>query len=274
VIDTQGFPVTINQALVHSTIAGDAATDGGLTKKGSGTLTLSGVNSYNGATSVKAGTLIVNGSLLGSSPVTVGDSSNPSTRAILAGEGTVGAVTVGSGANDTGATLNPGNGAGTITGTTLTTGGLTLNSGAHISLQLGRTAAGSSTGGNVSDQIVVNGGISLAGDLQISLLASTGYSIAPGDILYLIINQSGSPVTGTFGSLNGVVTNLSNDQVFSFNGESFEITYHAQSGLGAFTGGNDVALMVVPEPSIFATLLVSGGLLICLKGLGRRRARA
>jgi hypothetical protein len=41
-IDTAGFNITIGQALQHSAISGDNATDGGLTKNGAGTLTLGG----------------------------------------------------------------------------------------------------------------------------------------------------------------------------------------------------------------------------------------
>jgi autotransporter-associated beta strand protein len=57
IIDTNGNTVTIGQALVHSTVGGDLATDGGLTKNGTGTLTLSGANTYTGTTTVNAGTL-------------------------------------------------------------------------------------------------------------------------------------------------------------------------------------------------------------------------
>ncbi|MCA9267455.1 MAG: autotransporter-associated beta strand repeat-containing protein, partial [Planctomycetales bacterium] len=61
-IDTNGFDITINQALLHSTLGGDAAVDGGLTKIGAGTLTLggAGANSYTGTTTVAAGTLALN----------------------------------------------------------------------------------------------------------------------------------------------------------------------------------------------------------------------
>ena len=58
VIDNNGFGITIGQALLHSTIAGDFATDGGLTVTNSGaagSLTLTNANTYNGPTSVKAG---------------------------------------------------------------------------------------------------------------------------------------------------------------------------------------------------------------------------
>lgn len=57
VIDTAGFNATIAQVLSHSTVVGDSATDGGLTKVGNGTLVLSGANAYNGNTAVNGGTL-------------------------------------------------------------------------------------------------------------------------------------------------------------------------------------------------------------------------
>ena len=50
IIDSAGFDATISQSLTDNG-------GGGLTKIGSGTLTLSGANSYTGPTLVKAGTL-------------------------------------------------------------------------------------------------------------------------------------------------------------------------------------------------------------------------
>ena len=56
ILDTVGYDVTINQSLLHGAALG-AQLDGGLAKLGSGTLTLTGTNSYNGTTTVSNGTL-------------------------------------------------------------------------------------------------------------------------------------------------------------------------------------------------------------------------
>jgi fibronectin-binding autotransporter adhesin len=60
IVDTADFNVTIGQALPHSSIGGDNAVDGGLTKRGTGALTLADAfSSYTGPTFVSAGTLNV-----------------------------------------------------------------------------------------------------------------------------------------------------------------------------------------------------------------------
>jgi autotransporter-associated beta strand protein len=56
IINTAGFNVGSSQALIHSTVGGDNATDGGLTKLGVGTLTLTNTgNTYTGPTRVNQG---------------------------------------------------------------------------------------------------------------------------------------------------------------------------------------------------------------------------
>jgi autotransporter-associated beta strand protein len=74
-----GRDITISQAL----LADDTSAGGGLTKQGDGTLTLSGSNSYTGATMISAGVLAlgVNGSFAASNVIKVGDAS--SSNAIL-----------------------------------------------------------------------------------------------------------------------------------------------------------------------------------------------
>ena len=62
IVDTTNFNVTISQTLQHSSIGGDNAIDGGLTKRGNGTLTLTGLgSSYTGPTIVTGGALNLRG---------------------------------------------------------------------------------------------------------------------------------------------------------------------------------------------------------------------
>jgi fibronectin-binding autotransporter adhesin len=72
-IDTNGFNITVGQALTH--LGSASAIDGGLTKSGTGILTVTGANTYTGPTQVNGGTLQLNGSaatgLLPTSGVTV-----------------------------------------------------------------------------------------------------------------------------------------------------------------------------------------------------------
>lgn len=63
IIDTNGFDITIAQPLLTG-----GAGDGGLTKSGNGTLTISAACTYTGATTISAGKLALSGSL--TSPVT------------------------------------------------------------------------------------------------------------------------------------------------------------------------------------------------------------
>lgn len=75
-IDNGGFTITIGQHLLHSTIAGDNATDGGLAFTGFGTTTLNGTNTYTGPTIITNGTLALGltGSINGSTAVRIGAS--------------------------------------------------------------------------------------------------------------------------------------------------------------------------------------------------------
>ena len=123
-----------NSVTQGSDFSGSAITGtGNITKLGGGALTLNASNTYQGGTSVQAGTLLVNnvaGSGTGTGPVTVSN-----TGSILGGTGAVtGAVTIGSGAFVQA-------GSGSAGGSLTLSGALSLSSNSLIQLALGPNGA-------------------------------------------------------------------------------------------------------------------------------------
>ena len=192
IIDTNGFDVNLGHALTHSIEGGDNATDGGLTKSGSGALTLPGTNTYTGATSINAGSLLITGnSIAATGTVTV------ASGATLGGTGTTGgAITL-----SAGGILAPGTG--TTTTGTLSTGAVTMNATSIYSINLNSTSP-------ANDRVTSTGAVVCAGTLTIaSFVGSTArtYTIA-----------SGTSVSGEFASkVNG--------SVFTEQGRDFQISY-------------------------------------------------
>jgi autotransporter-associated beta strand protein len=172
-----------NLSTAVSGVIADGGTGGGtggaLVKVGTGTLTLSGVNTYTGATTVNAGTLEVDGSIAPSSLLSVNNGGT------LIGTGTVGNTQINSGA-----VFAPG-AAGTP-GTSMTVAGnLAFQSGAIYLTQVNSTTA---------SLVNVTGTATLAG----SVLAT----FAPGTYLqkqYTILTSAGLSGT-TFSGL--ATTNL------------------------------------------------------------------
>jgi autotransporter-associated beta strand protein len=221
------------------------STTRGLTKLGANTLTLTGSDSYTGATSVNAGTLIVSGSISGST-TTVANT------AILTGSGTTGPVIV-----DSSGTLEPENAAGTAVGT-LDTGALTLNGAATFALKLD-TAAGTAS------KDIDSGGLSLAsGDTAVLSLTDFGTStaLANGKV-FAFIDYSGTWNGNTF-------SGYANLSTFTYGANTYEINY---AGVDPSNSSTAVTLMVmVPEPGCGA--LLGLGAAVGLLALRRRRGGA
>jgi autotransporter-associated beta strand protein len=209
-----------------------------LDKTTGGTVTISSDNSsggYTGATTVSAGTLIIDGNISTSTTTVSG-------TGILAGSGTVGDLTIAAGG-----THNPGNSPGIMN-----TGDYTMAGTLNIE------AIGNTPGIGGYDQVNVTGTINLSGTLATSFTAGT---YANGNLLFILLNDGGDAVSGNFATLTqgAIVTN--------YGGYDWQISYTADSTGNTFTGGNDIALMAIPEPNVAALLGGLGTLLL----LRRRR---
>ena len=171
------------------------STGGSLVKTGTGTLMLSGANTYTGPTVVNQGKLVVNGSIV--SDVTVDNGGE------LGGTGQIGALTVGNGG-----VYAPGNSIGTQT----VNGAFTLGSGAVYRVEA--NAQGQ------SDKVVVKGAVNLTGATLRVLAANGNYK--PRTDYVIIDNDGGDPVNGSFAS---VTTNLAflTPAVFTNGGDGNDV---------------------------------------------------
>ncbi|MDR1279960.1 MAG: autotransporter-associated beta strand repeat-containing protein [Opitutaceae bacterium] len=194
----------------RNSLGGDLATNGSgnvtLTKQGAGTWILAGANSYKGATTVSAGTLLINGNQSAATGAI-----NVASGATLGGTGTAGGViTLDAGAafaagdisEDTGATL-----AGTFTGTSLTwnsngtTGGLKFDLGANDAASDKLVLSGAFTKG-AGDSFLINlsgANASVGTTYTLATFASTDFTL--GDF-----SAVGTGLAGTLALTSTVLT--------------------------------------------------------------------
>jgi fibronectin-binding autotransporter adhesin len=203
---------------------------GGLTKVGSGTLTLLGTNSCTGSTIISGGQYLVHGAAT-SSPITL------NLTATLGGTGIVSQI------GGTGGLISPGPGK-----AALQSGSLSLNAGHTLALELGGTNSGVN-----ADVLRVTGAVNLANTALGLTLTAAGKAGAQ----YLLLDNDGADaVVGTFNGLPEGAT-------LTVNGILFQISYNGGTG-------NDVVitqLMHPPQPTIGGIQKLPGGQML-IQGAG------
>jgi autotransporter-associated beta strand protein len=252
IIDTQANAITIAQPLLHEAALG-ATADGGLQKLGAGALTLTGTNTYTGATTVSNGSLLVNGTHNSAASYNVTGSAG--SGATLGGSGAVNLaqaasnVALSSTSAADNAVLSPGaSGAGSI-------GTLTVTGGGNVVLGDNSTMLVDFSG-STSDRLAISGG----GAIDLTSSSNTLNLVGSGSGTYTIATfggYNGLPGANQFENvlLNGLPTQSSNpggDNYVAVNYNAGDITVTAN----------------VPEPGMLGLLGV-----VTMALLPRRRRR-
>jgi autotransporter-associated beta strand protein len=203
-------------------ISNGIATTAGIVKAGPGVLTLSASNSYTGATTVNAGSLLVNGLLAGLGAVTV----DPG--ATLGGSGSIaGAVTVNG-------FLSPGTSPGV-----LSVASLVLGESSTVLMEINDTLPGTQY-----DQVSLTGGLTYGGTLSLNLdklfADDTPFSLFSG---FTSVSGNLASITSVGSAYNGLLFTRTDNlwkSTAAPNGQTLE--FNQTTG----------TLVIVPEPGAIA----------------------
>jgi len=249
--------LTVNgtgNTLISAVINDAGGMGSGIIKDGSGTLVVTGHNTYTGGTTVNSGTLLVNGrGDLGTGAVTVNNSGtlggDSTTPIIVRGtfDDARNRLTVAAGAN-----LAPGNGGNNTA--VISVHALTLEPASNFRIDINGTSPGTGF-----DQLVLTGsGNNRFVITNSNLVVSVGTTLSVGQSFLIGQRTSGGSIRGEFAQGNSVVGS---------DGTVFSISY-----IGG--DGNDIVLTVVQAPVPEPSTWIGGAL--AMAGLAftqRRRLR-
>ncbi len=237
--DIAGANVTSNLTVTSAGAVSQSAIitgTGGLTKNGTGTMTLSSANDYTGATAINVGTLLVNGSITSNVTVTA--------PGILGGtNGTVTGNVSGTG------TVAPGASPGILN--VMGTFGIVST----LAIEINGTTVGTQY-----DQVNVTGGVNVTGTV---LNITAAPAPAFGTTYTIINNDGGDAVTGTFAGLD-------EGEVFVVGASTYQITYTGGSGNDVVLTTINPAVPIyngTPGNDAFAMSYSGGNVVTTLNGL-------
>jgi len=203
------------------TIDDGTHTTGSLVKTGTGSLTLSGANTYDGGTTVTSGTLLVTnktGSATGTGAVQVNSGT-------FGGGGTIsGAATIGTGSG-TGAFLAPAASTGKQANIHLA-GALTFKSDATYTWTI------NSKRQEVHFDEVVASGVTIESGAKFTVVPDVHGSLSQGTVLTVIGDTASTPIAGRFANLADGIT-------LAIGSNHLKVSYEGGDG-------NDLTLTVVP----------------------------
>ncbi|MBI5769337.1 MAG: autotransporter-associated beta strand repeat-containing protein [Verrucomicrobia bacterium] len=261
-----GHTLAVNSTTT-GTYSGIFASTGNLTKNGTGTLTLAGVNTQTGTTTVSAGTVIVSstGALSGATGSLVVNGGtltlNNTAQTVAALSGTGGTINLGSGhtltVNSTttgtfsgtlasaGSLVKTGSGTLTLSGTNSYTGSTTISGGILSVSALANGGANSSIGAsnNTASSLILDGGTLLytgAGSTSDRLFSvgAAGGTIDASGAGQLTLNNAGSMgFNGSTSARTLTLTGTGTGSLAAIIGDNTGATSLTKNGAGTWTLG-------------------------------------
>jgi autotransporter-associated beta strand protein len=271
---------TVGTGVFAGAISDFGANTNSLVKTGTGRWSLSGANTYTGATEVREGTLQISSGGSITSTATISNAAtllvngtagavNVEAGGSLGGAGTVGAVTLNSGS-----LLKPGNSPGNLTAASSV-----WNAGATYEWQITSLTG---TAGTDWDLFTVTSGLN--GGLNLSALSSSAtFNLSLDSAGALAGFSDTSEYTWTFAKAAGItglsstdagtdISSLFNISATNFNGgtgpaNGFKVVVGETSG-----GYTSLNLMAVPEPSAASLMGIGLGALMIVRTFRRRQS--
>ncbi len=242
---------TRNTSKLAASIADGPGGATSIVKTGSDIWLLTGAATYTGGTTVLSGVLGISGdhSAATGAIVLAGGRIEVADQSIIGGDVVIRRQTTfqGSYSGTAGAQTNSPNFFGDSPEEFEIEGDLTFEE--ESELDMGINGSQPETG---YDRMDIDGNVSVGG-ATLKLFAGDFTPIL-GDIYYIINNKGANAINGQF-------ANAAEGSILESNGLWFQITYFADVDGNSFIGGNDLALMAVPEPASICLALSAAALL-------------